>query len=226
MLVTDRFVYLHMPKTAGTWVQHHMKGALGGVHPSPLSHVRVSNFAEHLEGRIVFGTVRNPWDWYISWYQFIRASKWWRNNFLVAFGDPDDTDAALYGMTHPDPKVAPVAHKIPFDLSTFQARGVGLYTHLFNASFCDRDGTPLVDYLVDVGHLRKGIREITGLDFKGPPMNVKGDRPHTVLDPYRVWTQERFRWVREADAGVLALLGYDRPHGPPAEPLMRFSGAA
>jgi len=222
MLVTDQFVYLHMPKTAGTWVQHYLFDAFGGTFPSPLTHVRIANFEDRLGHKLVIGSTRDPWSWYLSMYQFLRATKWWRDSFLSAFGDPDDHHAALYGMTHPNPKVSPRTRKIPFNLPTFQAGSVGLYSHLFRASFCDRQGRLLTDVLIDTAHIRRGLREVVGIDLSDekryPPQQVKEDHPHTILDPTQVWTPEHVQWVREADREAIDLLGYSHP-GKPTEPV-------
>jgi len=218
MLLTDRFIYLHMPKTAGTWAQHHLHEALGGRFLFPESHVFARDIPwSDLAKRTVIGTIRDPWSWYLSWYQFTRASKWWRDNYLAVFGDPDDFHAALYGMTHPDPRVAPVTKKIPYDHLQFIRERVGLYSHLFWNTFAVSERLVL-DVLIDTAHIRHGLLEATGLDFtdttKFPPQNVKEDRPHTILNPEEVWTEERVQWVRGADRSLIGSLGYTEPGKP------------
>jgi hypothetical protein len=69
MFVTDRFVFLHLHKTAGTsfnnFVEKFFPRSLRlGYHlplrvlPAELSHLPT------------LGLVRNPWDFYVSWYSF------------------------------------------------------------------------------------------------------------------------------------------------------------
>lgn len=229
MIVTDSFVYLHMPKTAGTWVQTHLGKVLPAHYPSSESHVWLRDHQEHLEGRTVFASMRNPWDWYISWYQFVRASKRWRNQFLSTFGDPDDLDAALYGMTHPKAGIDPKVHAVPFDMAEWLQSGAGLYSHFFWAILAV-DGKLQADILIDIGHVRQGVFEVTGVDLRDetrfPMVNTKEGRPHTILDPAQVWTPERIQWVREADGALADRLGYSGPGMPPREPLLRLTAPA
>jgi len=71
MIVTDRFVFIHLHKTGGQTVNRLITGCIPnhkliGYH-YPASEVP----AEDVQLPIV-GFVRNPWDWYVSWYAFNR----------------------------------------------------------------------------------------------------------------------------------------------------------
>ena len=76
MLITKQFVFLHVPKTGGSFVQKLCQERLppGSVIkqvPHGSHDVIPSEFA-HLP-RLCF--VRNPWDWYVSWYHHgVRAA--------------------------------------------------------------------------------------------------------------------------------------------------------
>lgn len=107
MVITDRFVYIHMPKTGGTFVTE----LLLRLHGSPVGEsggdggagsagrlarklfVRPNHYGpiENLEpkhgtchdipprhgNKPVVSTVRNPYDWYVSQYEFA----WWKQTF-------------------------------------------------------------------------------------------------------------------------------------------------
>ena len=69
MIVTRRFVFLHLHKSGGTFVNRFLlrffpDAQLIGYH-LPRAHLP-AQFA-HLP---LFGLVRNPWDYYASWYSF------------------------------------------------------------------------------------------------------------------------------------------------------------
>ena len=69
MIVCKQFVFVHMPKTGGTWLREVFK-----KYRHPLWHLKEREghltSAEAPPGRLVLGIVRNPWDWYVSWYFF------------------------------------------------------------------------------------------------------------------------------------------------------------
>jgi len=67
MLVTDRFVFLHLPRSGGTFVSAVIRKFFPsaqeiGYH---LPRVLLPREYKHLP---VLGTVRNPWEFYASWY--------------------------------------------------------------------------------------------------------------------------------------------------------------
>ena len=69
MIVTERFVFIHMHKTGGQFLNEIIKRCIPehrtiGYH---LPRAEVPPGAENLP---VVGMVRNPWDWYVSWYAF------------------------------------------------------------------------------------------------------------------------------------------------------------
>lgn len=69
MIVTERFVFIHVHKTGGQFLNDVIKRCIPehrtiGYH---FPHAEVPPGAEHLP---VVGMVRNPWDWYVSWYAF------------------------------------------------------------------------------------------------------------------------------------------------------------
>ena len=96
MLVTDKYIFVHYPKTGGTFVskvleEYHKRekqnvcrlligntvpntnetyGQHGGINEIPLG---LTN------GRIVVSTIRNPYDLYVSQYEF----KWWQKYPII-----------------------------------------------------------------------------------------------------------------------------------------------
>jgi hypothetical protein len=69
MLATDKFVFLHFPHAGGTFVYEIIKKFFPsaveiGYH---LPRALIPKEYAHLP---ILGTVRNPWDFYVSWYHF------------------------------------------------------------------------------------------------------------------------------------------------------------
>ena len=70
MIVTDKFVFVHLPRTGGTFVSEVIRKFFSSAHeighhfPLKLLPTKYS----HLP---VLGTVRNPWEFYVSWYHYV-----------------------------------------------------------------------------------------------------------------------------------------------------------
>ena len=69
MIVTDRFVFLHLHKSGGTFVN----AFLARFFPEARQvgyHLPRTFVPDAARGLPIFGLVRNPWDYYVSWYSF------------------------------------------------------------------------------------------------------------------------------------------------------------
>ena len=65
MFINDQIIYLHLQKTGGTHVTRLLTEYLGGT--NPCKHGRLDRA---VDGRTVIGSVRNPWDWYVSLFAY------------------------------------------------------------------------------------------------------------------------------------------------------------
>ncbi len=80
MYITDKFVFMHMPKTAGTTVMRHLlpsmsRNAYGmelkRIHNTYHKHIQF--LPEEYSELPRMGFVRNPWAWYTSWLSWTMA---------------------------------------------------------------------------------------------------------------------------------------------------------
>src|SRR5688500_9489995 len=73
MLVTDQFVFLHLPRAGGTFVYEIVKKFFPSAHEIGYHFPRelLPREYSHLP---VLGTVRNPWEFYVSWYHYHHSS--------------------------------------------------------------------------------------------------------------------------------------------------------
>ncbi len=142
MLVHDKFVFVHVHRTGGqfasAWLRAHLDVTEVGYH-APLRDRPAA-----LAGRPVIGFVRDPWDWYVSWYRynaprprnpiFTYVSDRGRLGFaetirqLLLLGTDDPYFAALRGLIQARlPEAAPSGHRGPglvrADLSTMGREG-------------------------------------------------------------------------------------------------------
>lgn len=63
MIVTERSVFLHVPKTGGTW----MREVLTPITKETHGHILLADTSKEN----IFAFVRNPWAWYVSSYNAI-----------------------------------------------------------------------------------------------------------------------------------------------------------
>ena len=89
MVITDRFVYIHPHKTGGTFVENVLKSLPQGpagkynltIHRVLRQHQTVREIPKAHRHKPVLVTVRNPYDFYVSLYEFGRW-KWRSNRFF------------------------------------------------------------------------------------------------------------------------------------------------
>lgn len=108
MLIHERFVFLHLPKTAGTFLASSLRaempsntlarGSPGKKHPG------WNDIPFEARDRPVLVYVRNPWDWYVSWYHAVFPSRWGPSRSPTAGVNDFDTviRAACTGLIDPD----------------------------------------------------------------------------------------------------------------------------
>lgn len=69
MIITDKFVFIHMHKTGGQSLNYILEKTMPNFRAIGY-HYPLELLPKEYTDRPVLGMVRNPWDWYISWYAF------------------------------------------------------------------------------------------------------------------------------------------------------------
>lgn len=82
MITTDQFVFIHMHKTGGQSLNHIIAQCMP-EHRFVGYHYPLHMLPEDQSGLPVVGIVRNPWDWYVSWYAFNTRSNSDNSLFFV-----------------------------------------------------------------------------------------------------------------------------------------------
>src|SRR4051794_17167200 len=70
MLITPDFVFIHVPKTGGAFIKAIVERNCELVHRGD-DHESARNIPQEFSGLPVLAAVRNPWDWYVSWYTYM-----------------------------------------------------------------------------------------------------------------------------------------------------------
>ncbi len=90
MIVTDKFTLLHMHKTGGQTLSQVINLSIPD-NESVGYHFPYSELPAHAADKPLVGMVRNPWDWYLSWYAFNTHPRMY-NPLYVALSDGGNGD--------------------------------------------------------------------------------------------------------------------------------------
>jgi hypothetical protein len=157
MLVTDKFVFLHLPRAGGTFVYNVVRKffpsarEIGYHFPRELLPGEYS----HLP---VLGVIRNPWEFYVSWYHHVRPRNtasilfsWMSENGTLGFaetirnalnlGVSDERLDRLIEMLpeHVDDRGKHIPNITKDSMRKVRGTGVGYYTFRFNQIFGKAD---------------------------------------------------------------------------------------
>lgn len=99
MILRDKCVILHMPKTGGVFMRMllekyygddvQLASGKGFDDPSAptAQHHTLADVGPELAHLPVFGFIRNPWDWYVSWYHFFMSYPYRPPHFITVSRD-------------------------------------------------------------------------------------------------------------------------------------------
>ena len=157
MLVTDKFVFLHLPRAGGTFVYEVVRKffpsarEIGYHFPRELLPREYS----HLP---ILGVIRNPWEFYVSWYEHVRPRNtssimfsWLSDNGKLGFiettrnalnlGVNDERLDVLIEMLpeHVDYGKRNIPNITKDSMRIVRGTGVGYYTFRFNQLFGTAD---------------------------------------------------------------------------------------
>ena len=153
MIVTDKFVFVHLPRTGGTFIYEVISKFFPSAHEIGYHLPRVALPAQysHLP---VLGAVRNPWDFYASWYHHQRSDTKYSPLFCglsgnrkldfaqtirnaLNLGASDETlDLLIQGLpdnfNYQTRNISNVTQDV---MQKIRGTGLGLYTFRFNQMF-------------------------------------------------------------------------------------------
>ncbi len=110
MIVSDKFVFAHIPKAGGvflqTILQAHFPVARSWL--GDASHHSLEDLPAEHRGKPVFAVLRNPWAWYVSWFTFCQAEMH-NEDFLRNYQAGEDSFATtisrLLSPNHSNPVI-------------------------------------------------------------------------------------------------------------------------
>jgi hypothetical protein len=161
MLVTDQFVFIHLPRTGGTFVGDVITKFFPSAHEVGyhLPRELLPNEYSHLP---ILGTVRSPWEFYVSWYHHHKTSERYsplKNVLFCAVSENRKLDftqtirnALDLGVSKPllDRLIQALPENFDYQkrhipnltqkvMQRIENTGLGLYTFRFNQMFGQAD---------------------------------------------------------------------------------------
>jgi hypothetical protein len=226
MIATDRFVFLHLHKSGGTFVNECLLRYVPGARQVGY-HLPHSLIPPALAPLPRVGLVRNPWSYYVSWYSFQAAQPQPNPLFRVLSRggtlDFAGTVRNMLDLAHDARLLDETVRALPDRythrglnlpgpaLARISGTGVGFYSFLFRYMFGPDDST-------QVGRMDRLRNELPALlarlgvdvsaDFRShlasaAPTNV------SVHGPYaEYYDRELARLVEVRDGGIIRRFGF------------------
>jgi hypothetical protein len=132
VLITRHFAFLHVPKTGGSFVRRLLVERLPPewffeLPPARHQHQGWDELLPVATGLPVLAFVRNPWDWYVSWYHYhvqlssdIARGAFFRTVFANGSNSFAEAvrNACTGGFEHPDGRILRTARELDVDFYT------------------------------------------------------------------------------------------------------------
>jgi hypothetical protein len=226
MIVTDRFVFLHLHKSGGSFVNRFLLETIPGARQVGY-HLPSSCIPPEARRLPVLGTVRNPWDYYVSWYSFQQAMPSPNALFAIASGERRlgfaGTLRNLMRLGEDAELLDAWAARLPRELpnrginlsracvAPLRNSGMGLYSFLYQRMY----GDPSQATLLDMGRLREDLLpflERVGTSVTPAMRSWLGDTPPvntSIHDRYDAYYDDSSRQlVADKDAGIIRRHGF------------------
>ena len=165
MVVGDDFIFFHLQKTGGTFIEKFLLTKIGGTKKLLPTH---QGFGKIVVGnRKTFGAVRNPWSWYVSWW----ASRVQTNTdlFKDLFGGERKHNFKkfmLYVMNEDFGKLHDLDSKIMRD------KDIGIYTYRYLKCICDKSGVCMLDDVIYTESLKTDLSNL---------LNIRGNKKELLF---------------------------------------------
>ena len=105
MFVTEHFVFMHLPKTGGVYVESACQEDLRMPILHSRRHAKACELPKEFEGLPKIGVWRDPWDWYASLFHFAKVARNGATSELVSLASDGfelDFEATLERLLSPD----------------------------------------------------------------------------------------------------------------------------
>ena len=104
MIATGDFVFAHLPKTGGVFLQSVIEEFFDVIESwnGADSHRSIELLDSEHRGKPVFALLRNPWAWYVSWFHYCEAQRDNPEFLLNHKPGPDAFRETIANLLHPN----------------------------------------------------------------------------------------------------------------------------
>ena len=201
MIICDDFIFIHLQKCAGTTIGEFLLKAFPNCKKSRDEHDGVSEIPKDQHGKLIVGTVRNPFDWYLSWYSSRKYEKngQFEDLFMCRFKE------FLRRCFFTEERTL---HDLKF--RKLKKWKIGPYTHRYNCCYGTENFKPNL-HIIKIEELRAGLIDVLSLSGKQIEIYDNFERLHSskhrkYMDYY---DQEMLRWVEEKDHMIFERHDYE-----------------
>lgn len=182
MVVTSAFTFIHLHKSAGTFVNNFIARFFKEIKIIGY-HIPARFIPQEFHSLPIIGCIRNPWDFYVSWYFFQLQKQQSSPLFLTVSDDKtrdfNGTMERLLSLNENEKLLVKIINQIPNNfvnsgmnvpghiLGKILGTDVGLYSYLYQWMFFDAHSAPTVLKIEDFPSALEKI--LISLDFDISP---------------------------------------------------------
>ena len=197
MVVTDRFIFIRLQKCASRTLGEYFKKAYNSPSKVEGVHIPARKAIKTFQDRAFVGSIRNPWDWYVSWHTFIKDDPRFKDIYK-----PDFKEFMLHIFNKKK-------GKYPFiNFNSINYNDIGVFAYRYIQMCCNVFLEDLISYYIRFEDIEGGIEDVC-LNY--PPKNFV-DLPHMNKTNHKKYTDyyddELREMVAHKDRIIIERFGY------------------
>ena len=198
MVVTNDFVFIRLQKCASRTLGEYFKKAYGSNSKVAGVHVPARDVQKWYPDKYLVCSIRNPWDWYVSWHTFIKNDERFESFYKPVF---KEFLKGIFNKKH---------GKYSFiDFSSMSFCDYGVFSYRYLRMCCDEASKDLVKHWIRFEDIKNHV-EVIHCNYP-PAYNVKLPYMNkTNHKNYREYYDDELReMVAHKDQIIIDRFGYE-----------------
>jgi len=227
MIITSDFVFIHLHKSGGTFVNKILAQYYPGA-KCPGYHLPYSYLTDEFRQLPTFGLVRNPWAYYVSWYYFQMGMPQQNPLFLLMSNNKqlgfEETITNLLNLGSNPEMLNNVISLFPDDFpnrginltkncfSTLKDSNLGFYSFLYQRMFADCNNLTIgkVDTLRnDLLSFLKQFNSYPGAALESDVLSSEKSNCSNHKSYTEYYSKELKELVQQKDSSLINLYSYE-----------------
>lgn len=201
MIICNDFIFLHLQKCAGTTIREFLFKAFANCKRYKGEHSSIAAIPKDQCNKFIIGTIRNPHDWYLSYYSNRKweESKIFKDLFMCEFKE------FLRRCFFTEERKL---HDVNFYKTKEQ--GIGPYTYYYNYCY-GVQGVKSNLHIIKTEELREGLIDKLSLSEKQIKIldGMARLNPSEHGNYIKYYDQEMLKWVQEKDHIIFERHNYE-----------------